>query len=292
MKIISLADWHLRSALPYLRQDKDFHKTQFDKVKQVIKLCNKHKATLIIPGDLFDSIRTGWTIFNELADQLVQVKAGVIVTGGNHDAANHHKDLTASPLGAFKHIPSITVLDGQMEIEGIVFTGAGWEQPPMDPVEGKKNILIYHVSVYKKSIPFFMEGRAYTPRTLKRKYPGFDYMLVGDIHIPFVKDGVICSGPLLRDTVHLIDYKPRVYLIDTEEDTVEPLFLKVKDNVFGTVKKKEDIDDTEFAKDLDKLISAMKVTTDIPKYDIVCLNLAEEDTEVLDILKEAFDELR
>jgi len=292
MKLVTMADWHLRSTPPTIRKDKDFHLAQTKKVQQIVDIANDNDAILVIPGDLFDSVRVGYQLVYSVMEKFRDVERGVIITGGNHCVYFHNPDIVTSPLGMLNYLDNVTVLDGQMEVDGVVFTGAFFEQEPMKPVEGKINILVYHVSVYEKEVPFFMEGRAFTAKSLKRKYQGFDYYCTGDIHIPFTDGSIVNSGSLIRDNVNHVDYEPRVYLIDTDEDTVMPVFIDIDKDVFNSISKDTDLDDSEYAIELDKLIASMKTTQDIPKYDDVCLELAKDDDEVTTIFKETFDELR
>jgi DNA repair exonuclease SbcCD nuclease subunit len=176
-------------------------------------------------------------------------------------------------------------IDGYERVQDLAIHYCGWERTPSDPIPGMKNILLGHISVFEKAIPFYWKSNGYTAETIKKEYPNFDLYLLGDIHVPFVRNNVVVSGPMMRMGIDLMDYKPRCYLIDTDTWEIKPLYYKIKKEVFNVV-------DSAVAANLnlDSLVQAMKKSANLKaSYKRDCLSLADAKTKLL--LEEIFNEL-
>jgi hypothetical protein len=64
---------------------------------------------------------------------------------------------------------------------------------------------------------------------------------------------------MMRENIGQLDLKPRVYLIDENEEQIKPLFLDIEpaEDVFEIELAKK-IEDSKFAEELDELVSAFK----------------------------------
>lgn len=73
--------------------------------------------------------------------------------------------------------------------------------------------------------------------TILKKMAGFDLIVVGHNHKPFVieKDGrlLVNPGSLLRSNADQVDHKPRVYLWFAQDNHVEPVFVPIENDVLS-----------------------------------------------------------
>ena len=276
MKLITLADWHIRSTVPRLRKD-NYSEVQFKKVRQLVGWSNEYEAPILCPGDMLDSNQITFTTYNRLQKELQSAQWGVYVIRGNHDSYFHTGDVAGTPLQGLVDSEAIYIKFGVHPLNRVTFLHSyNWDTDPLPPMLTGYNILMVHKPTFEKEIPFYFEGKeAYTAKTLKEKYPGFDLYLAGDIHDPFVKDNVIVSGSMMRMHVTQKDYKPGAYLIDTKGGKPQRLQFTVEANVFYEELTK--VSDDGYSQTLEGLVNALKKSarnkTDF-KRD--CMTLAEE----------------
>ena len=90
----------------------------------------------------------------------------------------------------------------------------------------------------------------------------FKYIISGDNHLPFVvkKKGryVINCGSLMRSASDQLEHRPRIYLIDTTENSVTPIYIPIKPSskVFDLHKIKANKEKKENKK-LDQFIDSL-----------------------------------
>lgn len=276
MRFLYLSDWHIRSTMPLSRKD-NYSAAQFDKIKQLIQWANKYDVPVFCAGDMLDSNRITFNTYNQLQRILKCAHYPIFVIRGNHDAYFHTSDVSGTPLQGLADANVITIPDGPIPLEKDIWLHAyGWDEDVGSSYEKGYNILMVHKAVFEKEIPFYFEGKeAYTPETLKETFPGYDLYLAGDIHIPFVKDNVVVSGSMMRMNTTQKDYRPRAYLIDTRQKTVDPLYFNIDDDVFHeelTVAK-----DTGYSETLSGLVEALKNSSNNPTdFKKDCMTLAED----------------
>ena len=136
------------------------------------------------------------------------------------------------------------------------------------------NILMLHHPVYESTVPFYMND-ALTIEQLEAKYPGYDRIIGGDIHIPAVKSKTIVTGSMMRMTIAQRDFKPRFYVLDTIEDTVEPVFFDIEADVWRDVT--EQVADEEYKEALTELADAMRERDERLDYPTVCRSLTADN---------------
>ncbi len=286
MKFIVQGDIHLRTSTPVNRID-NYVEAQINQFSQLLDFGREYEADILCPGDLFDAPTVGFRIYNPIQELLMDFENTFITCTGNHDLFFHNNASIKDTALWGLHTPqAIDVLSGMMANEEIAIHGSGWEQELPEPFPGKFNILLSHISVFKK-IPHYWKGDGYTPKTLREKCPGFDLYVCGDIHEPLVAGNVIVSGSMMRQSIDQIDYKPRCYLVDTAGSVPIPLYYKEERDVFNVPENKV-IENIE----LDSLVRALKEShTNKASYKRDCLSLAGEDEPVKEIFNEVFDEL-
>ncbi len=293
MKIIYQGDLHLRSTTPVNRID-NYFEAQFDKLRQLVKFVNSHRAWLLLGGDIFDTHKVTAETVNRTVNIFSQCLPAIRFVLGQHDVPFHQVSLMKSPVyslcaGCGGDLDDVDVdqsVTYQVNGKPHSIHYCSWEQTPTKPQPGVFNILLAHISVFENKIPFYWKGEGYTAKSLKEKYPGFNLYLCGDIHIPFVKDNVVVSGSMMRQSIDQIDYKPRCYLIDTETMDIKPLYYKINPDVFSA---KADV--ISEVLDFDNLIKAMKSSAEgRASYKRDCLALSQDDEPVKKIIQGVFDD--
>jgi len=288
LRFIHQSDIHLRSTTPVNRID-NYFEAQVSKFGQLLAWAEEYEATILCGGDLFDIPSSKFDIYNKAQEMLEVFSRDFYTVIGQHEIFYHNPEsLQQTALWNLHSNGHITIVRSPILLpDDVVLHGVGWECVPSEPLPGKFNIFLGHVSVFKGSVPFYWKEEGYTSKTLKEKYPGFDLYLCGDIHSPLVEDNVIVSGPMMRSGIDLIDYRPRAYLIDTDTLEIKPLYYEVAEAVFGIPDKK-----MESVLNLDNLIAAMKSrAVGRESYKRDCFALAGQDEEAKQIMLEIFNEL-
>ncbi len=287
MLIVYQGDLHLRDTIPVNRID-NYREVQFNKLKQLVGFSNQYEATLLLGGDIFDTYKVSAEIVNRTNEILLTCNHEIFVVMGQHDVPYHDMDGIKSPIHSL-------VLSGALRVENnysvwvndAIIHFCGWGgRPPNISYPDITNILLGHISVFN-TIPHYWKGEGYTPITLRKKYPGFDWYLCGDIHDSLHDDNVIVSGSMMRSGINQKNFNPRAYLIDTKTCHVEPLFYSIETEVFNIPENKK-VEDLK----LEKLIAALKNTAVGKRtYKRDCLSLAAEDEPVRIIIKEILDDV-
>jgi hypothetical protein len=242
MKIIATADLHMTTAQPVNRTD-DYEATVIDKFNQILGFAMQHGAILTISGDLWDTAKLSKVPY-ELTNKILQMirlsKVRILACHGQHDMTYHNPNLQTSPyytllVGGGIEIP------GPMGIiiDGVRFYGAGWGQQIVMPPEKNDDIadvLLLHRTITPLEPPFYLKDATSAQIVLEKLY-NYDLILSGDFHESFLSEMegrfLVNPGPMLRASVDKRDYRPRVYLIDTETAEINPIFLKIKDDVWN-----------------------------------------------------------
>lgn len=295
MKIVYQGDAHLRDSVPVNRID-NYWVAQFNKLQQLVDFTDEYEAYLLLGGDLFDTYKASAELMNQTINTLKSVTWKYSVLG-QHDVPYHQMHLMKSPVHILQQAEALDIvgLSGSKTLKFKEYGGGSqditihfcsWEQKVPEPIAGNFNILLGHISVFENKVPFYWKGEGYTANSLRKKYPDFDLYLCGDIHIPFVKDNVVVSGSMMRQSIDQIDYKPRCYLIDTETMDIKPLFYKIHTDVFSV---KED--QVSEILDFDNLVKALKDSAEgKASYKRDCLALSKDDEPVKKIIQGVFDE--
>lgn len=288
MKFVCTADWHFRLEPPKYRKD-NYFETMLEKIRWVIQYTNEQKAILLIAGDLFDSPKLGYTVTNAISMELLKLDNPAITCFGNHDTTFHSQDMSNTPYG---NLLVHGVIREGLETEDVQIHPLGWESEAPKPTKGKLNILLGHVSLFENEVPFWCEY-GLTAKQAERKYTGFDWYVFGDIHIPFHKGKIINPGSLTRSSISQTDYTPRVYVLDTDNDLVEEVYIPIKssEEVFDLDQK--EMDAVKDVKALNSFIDTIKYSGDKPCFRAVLDSVVKQanvSEEVVEILNEVLEE--
>lgn len=287
MKYLCTGDWHLRDSTPKYRKD-NFSETQFNKVKWVLLQAKLYKANILIAGDIFDSPKVPYELTNKYLKLFKKHKLPIIAIYGQHDQRYHTLETNNTPL----HTLAVAQVLSTESTNRFQLCSWGDSIP-----KEEKEILIIHKSVTEKSPPFFLED-AISADTMLRNYPQYKFIISGDYHVPHItqKDDrwLINSGSLMRTNKDQQNFKPRVYLLDTEKNTVKPLFIPIKlpSKVFDM--NRIDREDTKDKKILNEFIQNIKVKTNRPNFGKVLEKVIEQarpKEEVKKIISEIMEVL-
>jgi len=291
MKFLCTADWHVRKENPKYRKDQYFE-TQIKKIEWIVKKANELDAHLLIAGDIFDSPKAGYAVTNRVSRELQKMVYSVITCFGNHDTTFHSQDLSNTPYGNLI-VSKVIEEDRTFFNEMTSIKSLGWEGEIPTPWKGDTNILLGHVSVFEKEVPFWCEN-GITAKQIKKLYPGFDYYVFGDIHIPFVSKNIINPGSLTRSTTAQVDFKPRVYLLDTEKGSSEEIEIPIEpaEKVFNL--DQQEIDKMKDVKALNSFIDTIKYSGDKPNFKSVLddvIKQANATDEVIEVINTVLEEI-
>ena len=291
MKFLCTADWHIRKENPKYRKD-DYLAAQLKKVEWIVDYANKEDATILLAGDIFDSPKAGYGTVNAVNNLLRRAKYKTVTCFGNHDTTFHSQDLSNTPYGNL--LVSERIVENQIFFNGMTtIHSLGWEGVAPKPTEGDTNILLGHVSVFEKEVPFWCEN-GIAAKQAEKLYPGFDYYVFGDIHIPFVKGNVINPGSLTRSTIGQIDYTPGFYMLDTDNGSIEHVLLPIesKEDVFDL--DQQELDSLKDVKALNSFIDTIKYSGDKPKFETVLddvIKQAKAPQPIINIINDVLEEI-
>lgn len=270
MKYIAAADLHIRSNRPQFRKD-DYFKSVCKKLRQIVYLCNKHDADLIIAGDFFDSIRVGHKVVNEVLKILEKLKGSILVVAGQHDQVYHSSDLIGSPLYTLIMLGNAILLNREAYFSNGPdnIYGCSFGEEPIKP-ETENNILVIHKSITPGEPPFFLNDAISADQAVKR-YKDYKLIIAGDYHQAFYKhignSDLINCGPMMRQSVDQMTISPKVWLIDTVINKIKSIKLKVEpyESVFA-LENISKVKESKFSKDIEGLIESLKDSENKPDY--------------------------
>ena len=237
MKLLVAADLHLTHKTPLGRKD-NYAETCLGKLKQLVDYANIDETSIIITGDMFDQPNSPIWFVNKIIAVLKECKSTIYAIAGNHDLKYHVLDnIRESSLWnlLLSRVILIPMPEGMFLFYGVAanFCNYGEEQfVAPTPVEGSKNILVLHTPVFDV-VPFYMPN-ADTPESLEKKYPGYDYYLVGDIHQSLITDKVINPGSMMRMTRAQKEHKPCFVELDTDTGEKTIHYFQIEEDVWKT----------------------------------------------------------
>ena len=219
---ILCGDIHIREKQPLSRTDV-FMEAQWEKLSFIKELQEQHLCPVLCSGDFFDVWNPSLFLLSKVIDRMPNQFYTVY---GQHDLPFHNKTLANKcGLWALQKAGKVTIL----------YTGNWGDEPPeIGRKIGDRYIHIWHKMTYKTEPPFpgCVEPKA---RSLLYKYPQFDLIVTGDNHEPFTQtyEGrlLVNVGSMMRTTAKQIDYKPAVWLWYADTNTVEKVYLPIKQGV-------------------------------------------------------------
>jgi DNA repair exonuclease SbcCD nuclease subunit len=225
MRLICTADWHIRKTVPICRletEDEFFH-FQFKLLIEIGKIAKKHNVdALIIAGDIFNKSNPGMRLINRISNLLQLFNFPTYACAGNHDLPYHLWNLV--------HDSGIGILLIDKIINKNMYRGIHinhWGCTNYDSSTDSNAVVVCHHLVFENEKP--PNFNALTAKELFCLYPNAKWIICGDNHTGFYhkKNGrhIIVPGNIYIDDIEQLNYKPRVWLIDTEKNIVESIEL-------------------------------------------------------------------
>ncbi|GEA17775.1 metallophosphoesterase [Moorella sp. E306M] len=203
--LVICGDLHYRGSNPRGRLD-NFQEALDAKLREVFHVARDKEATaIIIPGDIFDSFNTSWSVVADLASLLTEQPCPVLTVMGNHDIAGGNQEtVRRTPYGLLARLGLIR--DLQMEPYEfspeynliITITGHGYNTetdvdmgqftpPPDDYPEIRFKIHVVHSMLLEKPPGFDM--RHTLVRNVKTTA---DVIISGHYHLGFPEHPAMC----------------------------------------------------------------------------------------------------
>lgn len=237
---ILTADWHLREDIPICRTD-NFLDTQIQKMQFIQKLQNKHNCPVIHAGDLFHHWKPSPFL---LTQAFLWLPEKFYTIYGNHDLPQHNKSL-AEKTGLNTLVSAFRIT----QLEGADW-GVGLEDD-LTPYEfeiGGRKILVWHIMTWKDTPPW-PGCEDPTAKELLKRFPQYDLIVTGHHHTAFVETVgnriLVNPGPITRQTIDHIDFKPRVYLWYANTNIVKEEYVPIEHGVISAshIQEKESRDE-------------------------------------------------
>lgn len=228
--LILCSDFHLREDTPTCYTG-DYQQEQWDSVDFVSNLQEQYDCPVFHAGDLFDKWKPSpWL----LRKTILHLPKRFYTVYGQHDLPQHSLD-QVDKCG-------INVLEAGHHLT--VLAGVHWGQFPSrvdNMIIGKikehiqRKILTWHHLTYmQKPFPGASVGMV---QMILQKYPQYDLILTGDNHQSFTTtfEGrvLVNPGSLMRMDADQINFKPSVYLWYADTNTVQRVFIPIKEGVIS-----------------------------------------------------------
>jgi len=250
---IITTDRHYRDDKPRCRKD-NFKEAMQNKHLFIEGLQEKYDVPCLDAGDFFDD----WTVSAFLEGWLISnITRDLITVPGNHEIPDHNTNrLDRSSLNVLIQSGTIdTVMSGYTDpimiksksskydchlVYGFPFGSAFDKKAELripDIAKGSRylKIAIAHIFAYTEYRDF-MGKDAVNVTAINRLAPQFDLIITGHNHLCFSsktkKNLVINPGSMMRTRSTQTEYKPAVFLWYDEDNTVEPVYLPIEEDVF------------------------------------------------------------
>jgi hypothetical protein len=227
--LIITGDPHAGNWQPECRTD-NYFETWCRKNDWLAALQKKHLCPIVRPGDIWNQ----WKVDSEMLNEVMRhwEKGVSLAVPGQHDLPQHNVELQGK-TGFESLVLAGKIIDVSKEVYDLgndfVITGCAWGREPGEPVKGKKNILVWHITTWEK--PFMPGQKAGDATRLLKKYKDFDLIITGDNHQTFtVADGrrkLVNAGSMTRMRSDQKDFKPCVFLWYATTGNLQQVFIPI-----------------------------------------------------------------
>lgn len=238
MKVLLTADWHLRGDAPICRKyPEKWLEEQAASIRVIRHICAEHLCSEIwVVGDLFHRARTSTEATVQALQLLSEFDVPVRVLVGNHDELHHqYENVARSTIGTIFSLQGVEELKS---FEHPISWGSGAKSLHIEAYPfGSEPEQIPHCDIWcVHTLTFPDEASRPIPELgvlaedlLKRS--DAKVIVTGDYHHGYVKEfgdrKVITCGCVNIQARDIADYKPRVYILDTETFDVEEVPLQL-----------------------------------------------------------------
>ena len=264
MIFYAISDLHLTSRRPRCRSD-NYVGAQFGKLEWILKtVTDSELKTLVIGGDVFDRPNEPYSITRRfLALVLKYNKKGLklITIFGQHDIFFHVKGIDNAPLGI------IQTASFQPD-DKIKFISQGWGEE----ITGSGDVLVTHTMVIENKELFPGQESYISGKNLLRKHKDFRIIISGDNHQSFTcrtkKQLLVNCGSVTRSNKSQIDFKPKLWEINTKDLSANKLYIPIRKDVFNLDLIEDDGVKKE-NKELDAFIQSIPIKTNSPNFNSI-----------------------
>lgn len=228
-RILLTADWHLRGDAPICRVDPDLWlDEQRQSVEQLYSVVDDYDCDEVwVIGDIFHRCRTSTEATVQALSLLAGFPCPVFVLPGNHDLLAHaYENLNKSTIGSIYSIRNVRELRNRAIDDLSVEAHAFGTEPNILP---SSDIWCTHQLVFPDNEARFLPDMGIIAEDLL-KCSSARIIITGDYHHGYVKDfgdtKVVTCGCLNIQASDMSDYKPRCYILDTEDLSVTEVPLK------------------------------------------------------------------
>jgi DNA repair exonuclease SbcCD nuclease subunit len=269
MKLLLTSDWHIRADQPKCRKD-DFMKTQMETLDFIYNLAETEEARIIIAGDIFDKPQPAKSQELEILLQKYFAKVNTMWIAGNHDTLYHnHNNHNKTSLGVLEPLNCIYGFNENFRSSYYIKYN-NFNQTIKDECLNKPlsqyNIMLEHIYCEEKALPAYIENGIMANQILNDNLD-YDLIVTGDNHRGFfVRKGnrlVVNPGCITRQKGDMKDYKPHIYLLDTEKNTIGKIFLP--DNNIDNVTNNHNEEKKKKQEELHALIESFKISNNKSK---------------------------
>lgn len=223
---ILTSDWHLREDTPICYTG-NYQEEQWNSVDFIADRQKQYQCVVYHGGDLFDHWKPSPSLLSKASQHLPDKFISVC---GQHDLPQHNLELVHKS-GIYN-----LMINGKVAI----LQNGHWNQSLSDGRTGfilkGRQFTIQHILTYKGQEPW-PGCTAPTAARLLKRYPQFDLILTGDNHKTFVEEYegrlLVNPGSLMRMDANQIDFKPSVFLWYAETNTIEQVFIPIKEGVIS-----------------------------------------------------------
>lgn len=276
MRLLCTADLHITDKAPKYRKD-EYLRTLLGKISQILNLAEELNVDAItISGDIFDSPDIPFSLFSLASNIFRTSQVPILAVPGQHDQWWHTTPLEDTPLGALRSKKFWVQSNGWFNaLDHETILGMGWNETYDNfKCMNEGTVLLIHKLVTKSGKLFKNqeEGTYVQAVDLMKQFSGFKYIISGDNHESFVikhkGQTLINPGSLMRKRKDQIHHRPRVYLIDTEKDIVEEIFLEIEpiEEVFKLDQIDSDVQKAGAKELLDVFFQSMQDSINAPDF--------------------------
>lgn len=245
---ILTADLHLTDKTPVCRTD-DYLAAQRKKLGYLRSFQIDYNCPVLDAGDVLDYWKAPPLL---LWHAITELPCSFYTIPGNHDLPEHsvsqyHKSALAvlnEIDERLNEIDDIKVLindfsyKGISTIHGIPYGqyehGLGSCALEKPTASNARKILLIHEMVWKDDPPW-PGAEGYSAKEVLKNNPGWDLIVSGHHHASFTEEYegrlLVNPGSMLRMSANQIDHKPRFYLYYADNNTVEPVYYPIEEDV-------------------------------------------------------------
>lgn len=228
MRFLLTGDWHITDSTPKNRID-NYPEALFNKINWILETADRYDATVLQPGDLFDSPKISFDLFVKVFNLLTITTLNFIAVAGQHDL-RYHTSIENSPIFALHQVSALHLLMGNSYCRHC--TGAGWGEEIPKPTynDDYPKILLTHRMIVDNKLWAEQEGHTFA-RNLLRKTE-YDIIVSGDNHKFFIEEYkgkyLFNMGSLMRSNIGQIEHQPKVVIFNTYDKSYKVLDVPIE----------------------------------------------------------------